>query len=219
MSNVLSGALSGMNFTGMWVQVLFWVGYGLIGLLVLGVLVAIYYLLSFNVKANTWNLYGSGKDGVFSVSKQKWNRLKWINKKTAWRPLFPLFNKMELEPFDSEYVYPGKQVYAFVLNDKWMPGRINIDNTEETIRCEVNPVPYYVRNWQSLQHKKNAKEFAEHNFWEDNKYFFMVIVTAVLCLVMVGVTVYFTYKFATGGNAAMSNLANALRGFNTIPSI
>ena len=219
MSNVLSGALSGMNFTGMWVQVLFWVGYGLIGLLVLGVLVVIYYLLSFNVKANTWNLYGSGKDGVFSVSKQKWNRLKWINKKTAWRPLFPLFNKMELEPFDSEYVYPGKQVYAFVLNDKWMPGRINIDNTEETIRCEVNPVPYYVRNWQSLQHKKNAKEFAEHNFWEDNKYFFMVIVTAVLCLVMVGVTVYFTYKFATGGNAAMSNLANALRGFNTIPSI
>jgi len=219
MSNVLSGALSGMNFTGMWVQVLFWVGYGLIGLLVLGVLVSIYYLLSFNVKANTWNLYGSGKDGVFSVSKQKWNRLKWINKKTAWRPLFPLFNKMELEPFDSEYVYPGKQVYAFVLNDKWMPGRINIDNTEETIRCEVNPVPYYVRNWQSLQHKKNAKEFAEHNFWEDNKYFFMVIVTAVLCLVMVGVTVYFTYKFATGGNAAMSNLANALRGFNTIPSI
>jgi len=219
MGNVISEAMSGMDLGGIFTQIFFWIGWSLVGLLVLGVLVAVYYWMTFNIKVVTWELYGSGKDGVFSFGKKKMNRVRWINKKTAWRPLFPLFNRMELEPFDSEYVYPGKQIYAFILNEKWFPGRINIDQNEETIRSEINPVPYYIRNWQSLQHKKNAREFAEHNFWEDNKYFFMVLVTAILCLVMVGITVYFTYKFATGGNAAMGNLADALRSWNTLQSV
>ena len=219
MGNILSEAFAGMDFSGAFTTIFFWLGWGLVGLSILGVFVLFYYFISFSMKVDTWTLYGSGKDGVFSFGKRKKNRVKWINKKTAWRPLFPLFNKTELEPFDSEYIYPGKQMFAFILNDKWVPGRINIDKNEEEIRGEINPVPYYIRNWQSLQHKKNAKEFAEHNFWEDNKYFFMVIITAALCLVMVGVTVYFTYKFATGGSAAMSNLAGALRNWNTIGSI
>jgi len=175
MSDVLTQALSGMNFTGLGAKLLFWLGYGCLGLLILGVMIMFYYILQYNIKASTWTLYGSGTDGIFSFGKKQWNRIKWVNRKTAWRPMFPLFNKMELEPFDSEYIYPGKQILAFILNNKWTPGRINIDKTEKEMRSEINPVPYYVRNWQSLIHKKNAKEFAEHNFWEDNKYFFMVI--------------------------------------------
>ena len=104
-------------------------------------------------------MFGSGKDGVFSIGKKKKNRFKWIKKRTAWKPMLPLFNKQEVEPFDSEYIYPGNQVYAFCLNGEWIPGRVNIDKDEDTIRAEINPVPYYVRNWQSLQHKKNAQEF------------------------------------------------------------
>jgi len=219
LSNVLTDAVAGMDFTGIGSKVVFWIGYSMVGALILGVMVVFYYLLQFNMKADTWALYGSGKDGVFSIARKKWNRVKWINKKTAWRPLFPLFNKTELEPFDSEYIYPGKRIYAFILNDQWVPGRINIDKTEKQIRSEINPVPHHIRNWQSLLHKKNAKEFAEHNFWEDNKYFFMTIITAGLCLAMVGVTVYFTYKFATGSQGTMNSLADAIRGFNTIPSI
>lgn len=217
--SLLADTLGTMNWGGLGADIVFWIGWGFVGLLVLAGMLAIYYLMSFNMKVSTWEMYGSGKDGVFSFGKKKWNRVKWINKKTAWRPMLPLLNKVELEPFDSEYIYPGKQMYAFILNDKWVPGRININKTESELRIEINPVPYYVRNWQSLQHKKNAKEFAEHNFWEDNKYFFMVIVTAFLCLIMVGITVYFTYQFATGGAGSMDNLANAMRGFNTIPSI
>lgn len=209
--------LSGM--TGIWGQIIYWVGWSLLGIIIIGLFLVVFYYLTFNIKAETWQLYGSGKDGIFSIGKKKTNRLKWINRRSAWKPLFPLFNKNEIEPFDSEYIYPGNKIYGFILNNSWFPGRINIDQDEETIRGEINPVPYYVRNWQSLQHKKHAREFAEHNFWEDNKYFFMVIVTAALCLIMVGLTVYFTYKFASGGNAAMSNLADAIRNMNTIGGI
>jgi len=219
MSNVLGQALSGMNFGGLVGQIFFWIGWTLIGVLILSVFVLIYYLMNFNIKADTWMLYGSGKSGTYSVGIKKRNRVRWIKKKTAWRPLWPLFNKTELEPFDPEYHYPGKQIYAFIANDKWIPGRINIVKDGDEITSEINPVPYYVRNWQSLQHKKNAQEFAEHNTWQDNKHFFMVLITAVLCLVMVAITVYFTYKFATGGNAAMGNLADALRNWNTLQSV
>jgi len=213
----ITGALGGMNWAGMAGKVVLYLGYILFGGLITGVIGAIFYVLSFNVKADTWQLFGSGKDGQFAIGKKKKNRIKWVKKRTAWRAMMPLMNKKDIEPFDSEYVYPGNQVYSFILNNEWIPGRVNINKDEATIRGEINPVPYYVRNWQSLEHKKNAQEFAEHNFWEDNKYFFMVIATAALCLAMVGVTVYFTYKFSTGGTAAMSNLASAISNFNVIP--
>jgi len=200
-------------------KIMYWVGYVLLIIVILGLFVAIYFFLQFNIKAEVYTLYGSGKDGVYSFSKPVRNRVRWINKKTAWRAIFPLFNKKDIEPFDQEYIYPGKNIKAFDFNGEWIPGRINIKQNEDTLKAEINPIPYYVRNWQSLKHKEHAQEFAEHNWWADNKYFFMVIITAGLCLVMVGVTVYFTYNYATGGLNAANGIADALRNFNTIPGV
>lgn len=204
------------SFTGMGVNIVYWLGWFLLLFLVMGGFLAVFYLMTFKIKAETWELYGSGKEGVLAIGKKKGNRLRWVKQKSAWRALFPLFNKKDIEPFDSEFIYPGKQIYAFKLNDAWIPGRININKDGEELKTEINPVPYYIRNWQSIQHKRNAQEFAEHNFWEDNKYFFMTIITAGLCLVMVGLTVYFTYQFATGGTGAMNGLASAINNFGVI---
>jgi len=195
----------------------FWVGWSLVGVVLLGAMFTVYYMMQFTIKAEIFQLFGSGKDGVFSFAKPKKNRFKWIKKRSAWRPLFPLFNKKEVEPFDSEYIYPGKKVYAFELNDNIIPGRVNINKTEEELRCEINPVPYYVRNWQSLQHKKNAIEYAEHNFWQDNKMLIMGVICVGICCVLCGATIYFTYKFAGGGAEGMNTLANAIKGFGNIP--
>jgi hypothetical protein len=152
---------------------------------------------------------------VFSVGKEKNNRFKWIKNKTAWKKLWPLFNKNEIEPFDSEYMYPGNKVYAFDFNGVWIPGRINIGKTEEKFRAEINPVPHYVRNWQSLQYKKHAQEFAKHNFWEDNKQFIMAVVTVAICCAVCLGTIYFTYEFGVGGVENAGNLADALNNFGT----
>jgi len=92
--------------------------------------------------------------------------------------MYPLFNKKDIEPFDQEFVYPGKQIYVFDLNGAWIPGRININKTEGKLRAEINPVPYYVRNWQSLEHKKNAQEFSEHDFWAENKIFYYAFINS-----------------------------------------
>lgn len=206
-----------VNSAGMISKIFWWIGWSLAGLLLVGAMFCIFMYLQFNIKVDVWKLYGSGNEGQYSIGKKKKNRVRWIKKRSAWKALFPLFNKKEYEPFDPEFMYPGKQIYVFDLGTKWIPGRLNINKDKDTMKAEINPVPHSIRNWQSLEHKKNAIEFAEHNFWEDNKYFFMVLATAFLCLVMVGLTVYFTYKFASGGNAAMSSLTSAIQNFNTIP--
>lgn len=208
--------LENVNFALYVGQIIYWMTYGMIGLVVCVGLAAAYYYLTFNIKATVYPLFGSGKDGVFSIGKPKTNRVKWCNKHTAWRSLFPLFNNKDREPFDDEYMYPGKQIYVFELNDQWFPGRVNVTQTEQEIRGSINPVPYYIRNWQSIEHQKNAVEFAKHNFWDDNKTLIIALIAGGLCLVLCGVTIYFTYQFAAGGTAAMDRLSQAIQGMTQI---
>ena len=208
--------IENINFAPYISQIMNWVGIIFASAFCIGVLYFLYHILSFKINATVYQLYGSGKDNVFSFGKGKGNKIKWVNKKTAWRSLWPLFNKIDREPFDSEYIYPGNQIYVFALGDDWSPGRININLSEEKLRAEINPVPFVVRNWQSLTHKKNAAEFAQHNFWEDNKYFIMGVVSVLICCALCGITVYFTYKFATGGVQQSAMLTNAIKNFGAI---
>jgi len=207
-----------INFAGYISQIMYYTGIILASGFSLGILYFIYYISSFRIKATIFPLYGSGKDGIFSVGLPKGNKVKWVNKKTAWRSLFPLFNRIDREPFDNEYIYPGRRIYVFSLNDEWSPGRININLTENQIRAEINPVPHYIRNWQALTHKKIQQEFSQQTFWEQNKMFIMTVICVLICCVLCGITVYFTYKFATGGFETSSYLANAINNFGNIPS-
>ncbi len=108
-------------------------------------------------------------------------------------------------------------MYAFELNNQWNPGRVNIGQEEDEIRASIDIVPYYIRNWQSIQHKKNAEEFAKQGFWNENKTLIMVIMTAFACSAMVIAVIYFTYKFAAGGRADIGMLTNAIQGLQNIP--
>jgi len=206
----------GLDVAGYISQIMYYAGIAIGSAISLATLYAIYHMLSFRIKATIFPLYGSGTDGVLSVGSPKKNSIKWVNKKTAWRSLWPLFNKVDREPFDSEMIYPGNRVYVFSLNDEWSPGRINIKQSEDEIRAEINPVPFVVRNWQSLTHKKNAMEFAQHTWWEDNKMLVMVIVCTALNLILCGVTIYFTYRFSTGGVQASTALTSAIQNFGSI---
>jgi len=205
-----------INLAGYLSQIVYWVGVGLASLASLVVLYIIYHMSSFKIKATVFPMYGSGTDGVLSIGKPKGNSIKWVNKHTAWRSLWPLFNKIDREPFDSEYIYPGNRCYVFSLNDEWSPGRININCSEGKIRAEVNPVPHYIRNWQSLTHKKIQLEFAQESFWEKNKMIITTMVCCIFILVACLATVYFAYKFSTGSVQSSTALADAIKNFGSI---
>lgn len=215
----MSSVLSSIDFGGGLISALYWSGYIVLVLIILGMIFTLWYLLSFNIKVNVLPLYGSGKDGIFSVQKAKKNRVKWIKKHSAWRKMWPLFNRKELEPFDSEYIYPGNQVYAFEINNEWIPGRINIQQTEKELRSQINPVPHFIRNWQSLQHKKDALEFASNNWWDENKPLIIAILTVAICCATCLISVYLTYKYLAPGRADWASLLGAIRSVNTIPGV
>ncbi len=123
-------------------------------------------------------------------------------------------NKRNREPFDSEYIYPGKRVYVFDLNGEWSPGRINIDQTEGKIRAQINPVPYWVRNWADAERRINELEFAKTDWWAENKMFIYMLIAVAICCVLCGTTVYFTYKFATAGTQHIDLLTQAIKGIS-----
>lgn len=214
----INDAFSGMgqSVSNSGQTLMLWTGYILLFILVMGTILAVFYFIQFRIKAIVFPLYGASKDNYFTVGREKTNKFRWIKKRTAWRPLKPLFNKKEIEPFDSEYILPGNRVYCFELNGQYIPGRINVDKTEQEIRGGISPVPYYQRGWQSLQYKKDAQDYAEHNFWADNKFFFMTIITAALCLVMVGVTVYYCTHITGTTSLDMRYLADTIRGAGVI---
>ena len=211
--------LENINFAAGAATSIYWLGIGLLSILILGIMYFGYRTTTFNIKATVFPLYGSGSDGVFAIGKPKTNRVRWFRHHTAWQMMKPLFNKKEIKPFDSEYIYPGNNIYVYELNGEWIPGRINVGLEEEIIRASIKPVPYEIRNWQSFIHKKHAEEFAKLNFWNENKTLMTALVVSVICLVVVGVTVYFTYKFAGGGTAAMSKLTDAITNMNVIKGI
>lgn len=202
--------IENINYWGIFVETARWIFYIIGGLMATGVAWMGVHLFSFPIKCHYWEIYGSGKDGIFTVTKMKKNRFKWNKEKSAWRPLKPFFNKQEVEPFDSEYIYPGRVVYAFKFNEMYHPGRIDIQ-AEDRFRGIVKAVPHSVRAWQSLQHKKNAQEFASGIF-ERNRAFIMTILTVLILCVLVGFTFWLIFQFVAPAKESMDGLSSALRG-------
>lgn len=114
-----------VNWMGIIGKTALYVSYFLIALAILAGLWFIWQAFKYKISVKYWELYGSSKNGTFSVGSLKSNRFKWDKKNTVWRPLWPLFNRIDVKPFDPEYIHPGNRVYAFKLGQVFMPGRLN----------------------------------------------------------------------------------------------
>lgn len=211
--------IESINYWGIFIETAKWIFYIVGGLMVAGISWAAIHLFSFPIKCRYWEVYGSGKDGILSVTGSKTNRFKWNKEKSSWKPLKPFFNKIEVEPFDSEYIYPGKQVYAFKFNETYHPGRIDIVQDEDTFRGVVRAVPHSVRAWQSLQHKKNAQEYAS-GILERHRAFVMTIITVLILCILVGFTFWLIFQFTAPTKTSMDAMTTAINRMAdaTIPS-
>lgn len=207
-----------INWLGAFSTMMFYTGYALLIMLIMGSFAAIYYYMGFKISANVIPIYGGGEGSSLAPGKAKRNRFKWVAQRTRWKPLYPLFNKLEVEPFDNSLIYPGNKVIAFKYGDKFIPGRIKIFQDNDQLSTSLSPVPYYVRNWESLAYQRNRNEFSELSFFQENKYFIMVVATAAICLAAVVATAYLSYKFAGAGRADIQGLTSAIRDFGVIPS-
>jgi hypothetical protein len=207
------------NWAPLLAKILYWIGYFLLAAILCVAFLAAAMYMQYTIKAQVFPLRGSAKKGAFAVGRAKANRFKPNKAGTAWRPLFPLFNNKEVEPFSPEYIYPQKKVYAFKLGDQYIPASLDVNTSGGEMQALITPVPHHIRNWQSLQHKKNAQEYAKHNFWEDNKNIIMTLSAVALCCILAGVTVWLTYKFAAPVRGDIQGLTEALKGVGSIGGI
>ena len=211
--------LNAINWSGMLSTTMYWLTYIVVAILLGAFFTVLSIILSYKIKVDVYRLCGSGKDGMYSIGKRTTNRLKKVDGGRAWKALWPLFNRKKISPFDSDYIYSGNRVYAFILNDEWIPGRINVNQDKNKLSVELITVPNHIRDWQSLQHKKNNLEFAEHNWWADNKLIVCTIIAVAVCCAMAVVTVWLSYKFAAGGKEAAASLTEAIKNIGIIQGI
>ena len=70
---------------------------------------------------------------------------------------------------------------------------------------------------EQLEIKEAAEDYQNKQGWDKYKDFLLTIGTVAFCVILVGATIYFTYKFAGGGTTAINNLADAIRNAGVIP--
>jgi len=214
MAEIIPG-LNNLDWGGIMGQVVGWIGWFLMAVIVVLVIFGGFYFLSFPKKIRYYPLCASGKDGYYSFSKPKTN-LARTGKDKRWELLFPLFKGKKCDPFGDQYKLPGDNYHAIESNGTLIPMRVNVNKTADQLTAEINPVPDFVRSWQSMKHKENQLEFSKQDWWDMNKAYVYALLTAALCLAMCGLTVWLTYKFAGPGIAETGRLADAIKGFATI---
>ena len=94
MTELIPG-MGGIDWFSSLAQVMYYAGIFFLAVIILAVFTGILYITKFRIKATVIPMYGSGKDGVFTFGKPKKNRIRWVENKTAWRSLLPLFSHLQ----------------------------------------------------------------------------------------------------------------------------
>lgn len=185
-------------------QIMYWAGLLIFAVAIFVVFYGLYYFTSYPIKMLYWPVVGSGKDGYLALDKPKKARFRYF--KDAWKMMF---KKKQIKPFPPEYVYPGRNVYAFKVGDEFHPARVTYEGTSRA----VMPIPHEVKNWAMMDLQSNQNEFAKPGLWDNNKYVFMTIICVGICCAIAGVTVYYTYKFGAQQMGGLNEHTEALKGF------
>lgn len=202
------------GFVGQITSVLFYV---VVALGVAGCAYAVAYFSAFPIKVVEFVLAGSGKKTKdMHIVNIKSNRAKWNRKKTAWQFMFPLFSKKEHPPWPDELQY-NKKILAYKIGDQYIPAKADVMGHSGLL--EVTPAPAHIKEWQIMERKINASEFAEQGFWAENKVHIITILAVAFCCALGALTVWLTYRFAAGESVAIKDLAESIRSLGAIPGV
>ena len=180
------GASFAQGFTGIIPQIMRYLGWLLWGIIILGGMYAAYVLVQYKFK------YMYAEAGPGGIRRFKKDRIRLIKHKGAdkWQLLWA---KDKIEPFDAKYIYPGNLIFGYkVEKNCHTPALWN--NREAG---EIDIIPRDVKFWQSTEIQQAALEY------QDLRAKLLPILTTlgtiIFCLILVGVTIWMTYKYIGGG--------------------
>ena len=191
------GASFAQGFTGIMPQLFKYLGYLVWGVIIIGGMWGLYVLSQYKYKY----MYAvPGPDGIRRLKK---DRIKAVKHKGAdkWQLLW---GKDKIEPFDSKYIYPGNIVFGYrIEKDCHMPAVWN-SNKEG-----IDIIPRDVKFWQSTEIQQAALEY------QDLRSRMLPIITTlgtvIFCLILVGLTVWMTYKYIGGGLNSVATSVSTLQ--------
>ena len=188
------GSSFAQGFTGIIPQLMRYLGYIVWGVIIIGGMWGLYILSQYKYK------YMYAEAGPGGIRRLKKDRIKAVKHKGAdkWQLLW---GKDKIEPFDSKYIYPGNVVFGYrVEKDCHTPAKWN------ELTKEIDIIPRDVKFWQSTEIQQAALEY------QDLRSRMLPILTTlgtvIFCLILVGITVWMTYKYIGGGlNSVASQLS------------
>lgn len=186
----------------------------------------IVHYLSFDFKVNSGYELLFKQDGTPYLGKRRVNRFKWNKHKTAWRPLWPLFNKIEFPAFPLDCIQPGKMVDAARLIDgRWVPLFERTTPMMEDVKNDAGevigqrlthvvndyvPIPHQLKEAAILEIKRIEIETKNESDWEKNKPLLIMMATVLFCLILCGVTIYFTFQYANGFASELKGVGSTI---------
>lgn len=209
----VGATISAVPWGGMLAKTMFWFGYVLFTLFVLGMIALIWFYLGFKYKAYIFPRRGSTDERMpHSVGRIKKDRLKLSTVKGVqkWK-LF--WARKTIDPKGFECIYPGNNIFLY----ESAPGTYHpIKLTLRHGDSEFNPVPSDVSFWQNLEMRQAAQDYNKPGFMDKYGNLMVMSGTVLFCLILVGVTVYYTYQHANGVTSALSGLTSAIKNVNVI---
>jgi len=191
------GTSFAQGFTGILPQVMKYIGYLFWGVLILGGMWAAYILFQYKYKY----MYAvAGPGGIQRLKKDRIRPIKH-NGAEKWQLLFA---KDKIEPFDSKFVYPGNIVFGYrAEKDCHVPAKWN------ELTGSIDIIPRDVKFWQSTEIQRAALEY------QDLRSRMLPILTTlgtiIFCLLLVGITVWMTYKYIGGGLNSVASSVSTLQ--------
>uniref|UniRef100_A0A6H1ZIP2 Uncharacterized protein n=1 Tax=viral metagenome TaxID=1070528 RepID=A0A6H1ZIP2_9ZZZZ len=191
------GVSFAQGFTGIIPQLMRYLGYLIWAIIILGGMWGLYVLMQYKFR------YMYAEAGPGGIRRFRKDRIKAVKDKGAdkWKLLWA---KDKIEPFDSKYIYPGNLIFGYRVEKNCHIPAVWNENKEG-----IDIIPRDVKFWQSTEIQQAALEY------QDLRSKMLPILTTlgtiIFCLILVGITVWMTYKYIGGGLNSVASSVSSLQ--------
>lgn len=212
----LTGAMTGVGG-----QILYWLGLVLFAIVFFGFLFAIYLFMGYKYKLTIMERRGVGKQDdreltEHAIGRVTKDRAKQIKDKSGVTKWVLLKSRIKIEPPQFQNIYPGNHLFLYKTGvTTFVPVKFTCDNPS----ASFSPLPQHIRYWEQLEIRQASEDYQKKNAWDKYGPVVLTMGTVMFCLILVGVTVYYTYQHANGVAANLNGLTETLKGIGNVGGV
>ena len=217
----ISGIFDGLlqNFGGIAAKAL---GWAFVMGVMFGFIAMVYILFQYKYKVTLLLRRGSGVDDEkvgtnYAIGKiMRYERARVIKKKgiVKWKLLF---GRKEIEPVDSDLIYPGNNIFLYKFSSThYTPAKWTITGNPEVT---ISPLPRNIRFWEQLEIQQSALDYQSQHFWDKYGSYVIVFVGILLSVLLAGFVIWLSFKQAGDVVPALKGLTESIKDSQFISGI